>query len=160
MIQANELRIGNLLNWNADHLCGGISKVIRINEYGFEIESNKKCHPIEREMHEVEPIPLTPELLEACGFKHSHHRINPLETEERYSFRINETDYSACFVTDFYGGKESHDLRFRIGYDDIIYPARFKYLHDLQNAIYFFTGTELEVNLPTLNKRDIHPFMY
>jgi hypothetical protein len=159
MINKYELRLGNIVGykeavaWDPTH-----HVIIRLEETAVRLADYPyRGGWFDREFEELMPIELTPELLEAFGFEHSHHRINPLETEERYTVRIHETDYHTCFVTDTYGGELHNSLRFRIGWDDVMYPAQFKYLHHLQNTIYYFTGTELEVNLPTLHARDIHP---
>jgi hypothetical protein len=143
MINTAELRLGNCVKLED----GRFVNVGMIDINGVIKVQNTSLVDEFASIPNADPIPLTPELLEACGFEHSHHQINDMETEERYAVRIDETNYSACFVTETYGGEPHHGLRFRIGWDDVMYPAQFKYLHDLQNAIYFFTGTELPVDL-------------
>lgn len=80
----------------------------------------------------VEPIPLTPEILKKTGFKQS--------SEFDDTFRLNEFDIyyriSYCeWTVDDRGDNEGTKPRF------------IKYVHQLQNLYYSLTGTELEINL-------------
>lgn len=60
MINANELRIGNMVNW-----CNPLdnkNEIVAINNRDFDLIIEKNMG------HLYSPIPLTPEVLERCGF--------------------------------------------------------------------------------------------
>lgn len=126
MIRAEELMIGNWItchflttNFNAQIL--EIRKDVVVvqdgeltNGYGYD---------------NISPIPLTPELLEKCGFKLS----------------INGTCYG--LITN--GGKCRLSLfsdgSMKLGTQDL--PHQILNLNTLQNVFYALTGNELQINL-------------
>jgi hypothetical protein len=86
----------------------------------------------------IEPIPLTPELLEKCGFVRSQDEDENSLTlvNGRKTFKWvegNDDDYFLIYQTD-------------CGLD---YNTAFEleHLHQLQNLYYALTGEELEINL-------------
>jgi hypothetical protein len=105
------------------------------------------------------PIPITPELLEACGFEKDGFNaynicISPWpETHlKQLSFAgdylyLREGDLSKNRIHDSLCVLWNNDLRGKM------------FVHQLQNLYHALTGLELEVTLPTLHKRDIIPFM-
>lgn len=50
MIDPKELRIGNLLHWEADHMCGGACIVIDISVFDYEIQNLSGCFPTDEEI--------------------------------------------------------------------------------------------------------------
>lgn len=127
MITANELRIGNWLQGTKPF------KITRIfNEdivgLGNEIDNQGDPYIVSGETPCLESIPLTPEILEQCGF-------------EKQS--IGGTSYfkhPKCGILE--GGIfEDGTMNFM----HIAAPC--KYLHQLQNLYFALTGKELEVNL-------------
>lgn len=115
MVKANELRIGNYVKTDTDTIVpirgGGINA----------IETNQLS---------VKPIPLTPEILEKCGFvKHGHAWNNG---------QGNSLHYCA----------EDHCLQIAV-FGPTFVPIAFDvyYLHQLQNLYYALTGEELNVQL-------------
>lgn len=135
MISINELRIGNLvsienvplgINTKEDK---GIYKIISIsniiNSNPCITAKNVGCGiTVGSSIKNLEPIPLTPELLEKCGFD----RLLFVYQKDRIDVIIDKN---------------------RIG----IYPNFLsgmliicKYLHQLQNMYYAITGEELEIN--------------
>jgi hypothetical protein len=118
-MKANELRIGN---WYQNHkgeyqqitprffssLAGGLS---------WEDQKAAGYSELSGYFH---PIPLSPEILEKCGFKDEY-------GNGRYYFDGFE----------YYNGK----LWFRTA------EIKIQYLHQLQNLYFALTGEELEVNL-------------
>ena len=68
-----------------------------------------------------EPIPLTPEILETCGFVF----------ESGIDYVIKETGF-AVYFDDGNCELANHD-----------YPVHIKHLHQLQNLFFALTGTEL-----------------
>ena len=82
----------------------------------------------EAEMQEIEPIALTPQILEKCGFR------NFIREEWIITYGNTHTDFE--FTGE--GLKLRHPSPSRVG---------IKYLHQLQNFFYAIAGQELEINL-------------
>lgn len=127
-MQSSELRVQNLVKRKSDGL---IYKVVEILEYTVTIvpingESYFKTK--DRVIFEdIEPIPLTPEILEKAGFKQA------ISNDKIWLLRIGDTN-----------------LMLRDGeawsYVGPI-PLKINYVHQLQNLIFALTGTELTINL-------------
>jgi hypothetical protein len=116
-MKANELRIGNY-----------------VNEYG-RIICIESGHDIDLMFEEFQPIPLTPEILEQCGF------VNKPSGIYKYSYEIEIDGFDSTFRTWWYG----EDICLEpMGYDTGYISI--KYLHQLQNLFYALTGEELTVN--------------
>ena len=132
MINANELRIGN---WVKDR--GG--KNLQIHRfYGFKIECDVKgmptkengipiyYHPFTEEFEYLQPIPLTPEILEKCGAI-VYEFDNGLGNQYRIKDRLfvirdgNIVDYGSSVII--------------------------KHLHQLQNLYFALTNSELIIDL-------------
>lgn len=121
MIQVNELRIGNWAKWGDTFY--RIEEVINGN-YDY-----------------LHPIPLTPDILEKCGFVAKENNwfckqyfTDCKEATEMMVIGINLKS-GRCYIADV----------------DEFSPAmiayRIQYLHQLQNLFFALTGEELEVNL-------------
>lgn len=146
MIKAAELRIGNLLHWNADHGGAGIVEVVELDKYsefGFTAEGDAR-HPHDNDNEEIEGIPLTPEILEACGFEfHS--------TFEQY--QIQRDLY--LIVGDRFGHIEKWKVLHEPFNEEWKYSAgdhrhvTIKYLHQLQNIYFALAGCELTIKTLT-----------
>lgn len=124
MIQPNELRIGNWVTIvSAEHWLG---QVTHISSDGFV--SNTKCQNIS--IKHCHPVPLTPEILDKCGFKRSANGVRVLFVG-KYGF----TMYSGgCYLQqDDYAGMMDID--------------QVEHLHQLQNLYFALTGDELKVTL-------------
>lgn len=107
MIKANELRIGNIIN----------------SEYGILSAHGSMISDIDNGSFIALPIPLTPEILEKCGF-------------EKSGF-----DW---FIHDFYLYHYPLSELFVYKYN---YAEReIQHLHQLQNLYFALTGTELEIS--------------
>ena len=133
MIKANELRIGNHV-LDIEGIPGIITSLHRSGYCGIESDGdNYKVWPL----YSVNPIPLTPEILEKCGFKkYSHEPGYSLGSDEKdeicdeYSFgKLTIMDWGNGFVL---SNSFSFDLRIEL-----------KYLHQLQNLYFALTGEEL-----------------
>lgn len=120
MIKANELRIGNLINYgykvaivNAIREDGGLNVKLENTLLGAEFECFK-------------PIPLTPEILENVGFinrdSYWHSKDFSMFLEGDYYFQYISTPTSNGFL-------------------------KVNYLHQLQNLYFALTNEELEINL-------------
>lgn len=111
MIKANELRIGNWVNFSGDPM------IIRLGEQ------------LDYYTDYYEPIPLTPEILEAAGFDG--------RKDVRYFKSIGDT-----VLTIYY-----EDQKFWIQDFDwfkLDLPSM-EYVHQLQNLYFALTGNELEI---------------
>ena len=115
-MKANELRVGNLVNYDqALHIIGGHS--ILMIEEGKDIELFK-------------PILLTEEWLVKFGFRTEY----PLSNERNY---YNNNKYVS--INYFNGG-------FRLNVNRLIYGGiKIRYIHQLQNLYFSLTGEELEL---------------
>jgi hypothetical protein len=128
MINANELRRGNYV-YSTTHKV--FTKVIRID--------------IDSEFQNIEPIPLTEEILLKCGFE----KINVFDCRvfdwvkdkiiltglDEYEYQTLNEPYSLAFNFGDISKKEEHG------------QIEIKYLHELQNLYFDLTKTELEINL-------------
>lgn len=141
MIKASELRINNLLALKVNYtmeLCA----VTGISGNSLSLKSIRDGQLFEDiSLNLPQPIPLTPELLEKCGFEKAEfdapgdnwyeiiivrHRLQLcLETKYNMAHIVEESGNSVLF-------------RHFIG---------FEYLHQLQNLYFALTGEELEVKL-------------
>ena len=90
--------------------------------YLIDIETG---HETKASMHEVEPIPLSPEILEKVGFVDNQARklfYHPLGISIHYGV----TEYTNLFACQI---------------------SHLKYLHHLQNLVHALTGKELVIEL-------------
>jgi hypothetical protein len=128
-VKASELRHGNLVYQD-----GAIEKVVGIVDNKITIQGTIRYTAKEEA---YEPIPLTPELLEKCGFENltlkltgdTNLEINP--DGDEYDVFIRQQDENNYLQQDFV----------------FLTKASFKYLHQLQNLYFALTGSELEINL-------------
>jgi hypothetical protein len=108
MIQANELRIGN---WY-------------VNQWGEYLQVDPDLLGADNLESYPNPIPVTPEILEKCGFEH-------IGSEWRF-----KADFTECF--------EVKDGKiFYTGGEGVCYGVGCQYLHELQNLVYSITKKEL-----------------
>lgn len=138
MVKVNELRIGNLLLWNTEHAGGGISKVISVTEIGYKIKSQTGCHPSLDEYKDIEPIPLTPEWLERCGFAENDRGYYVLVSGGFYLLKNDLKDETGAIDGFALVAAGSHGL---------VQKPIYKHLHQLQNLFFALTGEELNVKL-------------
>jgi len=124
MIKANELRIGN---WVISHS----------NNHQHQI-SALDINDIDLKYKTRHSIPLTPEILEKCGFiKNELERGNQ---KEGYYYGLDLSSEKYCDLGLIEGDKNGMCEVFLFPYDNFF---RFKYLHQLQNIYFALTGTEL-----------------
>ena len=126
-MKANELRIGNLVNYNE----GGIFKVIGIYEFGLDVEDNIEATYMEYE--NFHPISLTEERLLKFGFS----IINENSAGKEYGYVIDGV-YSSALTFIHWKTTKNAGKFFR---GDL----QLKYVHQLQNLYFALTGQELEV---------------
>jgi hypothetical protein len=120
MIQANELRIGNILEYFVNE--NGVDW-IKVKVNGWDI---LRCDDNPTSFNGVRrPVVLTPEILERAGFK----------TPDGYNSTVL---YKNGLMIDYHMGK--YKVR-----DHTLAPC--DYLHQLQNLFFALCGTELDINL-------------
>jgi hypothetical protein len=137
MIDMHEIRFDNVVLYkNEPHIIWGFGA----NEVMIkDINDNMRTNPVSNS--DIEGMPLTPELLEACGFEKAEY--NGME-QWLSSVIQREQPLTRSRLGIMYGPV--------IGfyYQTDIMQTKITYLHQLQNLYYALTGTELEVKLPTL----------
>ena len=132
MIKANELRIGNKVKDR-----GG--KVLTIDYWERKDMVAKRVviegievHPLTEYCEYLQPIPLTPEILEKCGL------IKDVE-----SAKYNYNDYTS---THLFIRIQSNRFLVRVN-NTLIYFNNPFHLHQLQNLYFALTGEELNITL-------------
>jgi|ERR1051325_3201089 hypothetical protein len=126
-MELTELRIGNWVKYQDKHL-----QVIEFSPYMICCAPHWGFDNFE----DIEGIPLTPEILEKCGFNYGNNKSGVLRLEIAY---LNE-DYPCTLQV---SGSGIQICRSGVG---SICPSIF-YLHQLQNLYFALTGKELEINL-------------
>jgi hypothetical protein len=120
MIKANEIRVGNWLEWN--------KKPFKVCAIFRNVTENELWAKDNNELH---PIPLTEEILLKCGF------IKTGITELYYP--TNTINISWV---------EEDPTVIEINCENIqCYIINCEYLHQLQNLYFALKGQELEINL-------------
>lgn len=129
MVNLNELRRGNFVR---DAVVN--SRIIKVSEITPDHilhEGDESEEPFADD--EIDGIPLTPEILEKCGFE------NPDILPD--SFFGKETDFELNI-------KDGKFMAFILmGSTEVSVDIEIKHLHQLQNLYFALTGTELEINL-------------
>ena len=128
MIAANELRIGNWV------MSDDVNMPYQVTAAGILVIANS---PENRS-----PIPLTPEILIACGFNG-----NVLLLGEK-----GVCSLGWHFISNTY--KKETTVNLAYDYDDCAYESHnseheteIKYLHQLENLYFVLTGKEIKINL-------------
>lgn len=139
MIQANELRIGNSLLYKENIVAVTVLSVntknfsigyIAFNEFGKtdgQIGGN-----IEGLGNKLERVPLTPELLEKCGFE---------ETDDSWYYLSKSEPLFQLHP------EQSEKYSYSHIWDGAFTGRVISALHELQNLYFALTGKELEIKL-------------
>jgi hypothetical protein len=122
MVQPNELRINNWIIVN-----DGEKPPYNYQLTGFDI------YKIDEGGSGIEPIPLTPELLEKCHWVRTITGIY-VRKADRFKFRIEFAHGDVWLYV------EQHDR-------DSSIEVELQYLHECQNLYFALTGKELEIKL-------------
>jgi hypothetical protein len=148
---AAELRIGNWVTYNPESVDEG-TEIIPLNVEEILSGGVRLSDGFDNTYYfdEILPIPLSPELLEAIGFK---------KNNKRGTYVIEFTNSNDCRIILFIGiEKENADKPFMFwGLQDVSFDSvvveKIIYLHQLQNLFYSLTGEELSIDL---NKINVH----
>lgn len=144
MIKANELRLGNYFHPNS--ISNGIRipstaiwyKVGAINNFGeIEVNDPHRKETLVFSTKEIDPIPLTPEILEKSGFKNQY---------EHYWIKDKElllTLDKFWWWTNYWTPDDEFGIEALVPYKEI------SYVHQLQNLYFSLTGQELSIKEPS-----------
>lgn len=121
MIKANELRIGNWINYKSVP-----TSVTMVGQYGIQSKTEDTLINAKFSTPDLKPIPLTPEILYQCGFE-----LFP------WGWVSNVANKRSLRITAF------HFLFEREGQTSL----KIESLHQLQNLFFALTGEDLEVSL-------------
>lgn len=123
MVTANELRIGNLINYK-----GSPIPVTMIGEYGIQSANDGRIINAKFSTVDLTGIPLTEELLLMSGFeKH---------TEQSFSIEI-DNGWKIIWETNGYIYLKYLENECEVSHKE------YKFLHEIQNLISALTNTEL-----------------
>ncbi len=125
MIQANEYRLGNLVNYTVNREPLHIGKITGL--YVTQEEERKIIIDYHYPGVFGEPIPLTPDILEKCGFD-----------KRGYKKLSNKLKLEWSFGNEFWIDREGETV---FTFENI------NSLHQLQNLYFALTGEELNVIL-------------
>jgi hypothetical protein len=139
MITEQELRLGNLVHDAVSKTYLKIESLSKDSIVASVIDRDK--YPL-ADGWQMEPIPLTAEILQTCGFVSVTHRYHDGSTSQGWK-RPNGP--SRFFVTEFMPGKFAF-WDFCGGLQSLIH-TELTYLHQLQNLHFAITFKELEINL-------------
>ena len=141
MIQPNELRIKNIIKnpryfkeWG-QHLYQTVECIC-----GKDISTNKD----DWDADYLEPVELTPDILEAAGFG--------VNKDNSFGY-INENEGILIELGDFYEDDGRSVFYYNLpDTDNSTCIAYCKYLHQLQNLYWCLCGEELQIDITKLNK--------
>lgn len=128
-MKATELRIGNYVYHKDNSL-----QITNVIDFCVNMEFGKYSGERNNEIDidEISPIPLTPELLEKCGFE-------KLELRNGFFFGIS-IGGGRVFLLKY------NPLRTDCFYEHY-YGTKVQYLHQLQNLCFALRGEELKITL-------------
>lgn len=133
MIKRNELAYGNWVLSMSQYV-----HITDIGTYGIYFDYDGSYNEELDESYErIQPIPITEELLLKIGFKKEKF-CDYMMNIGKYSIRINT--YSNTIGRDWTVHIDNGDC-------DTILSADIQYVHQLQNAVYFAIGKEIEIKL-------------
>lgn len=128
MIQPNELRIGNWVN------AGRVTAISEADNEVILFDGYTSWRSSVMQPDWLQPIPLTPEILEKCGFSKT---VTSREGQYlQYGLRIASFD----FMFEFYADGEPQFYLDMVGIDIL-------YLHQLQNLAFSISNQELTITL-------------
>jgi len=140
MIKANELRIGNLVEYGGEYC-----KVVSLFDDGIFSFDDENNDTYSSETTTPNPIPITPQILWKANFivdcvsTHDYKRFDL--TTIQTSYLIGDFDEKYFEISSTQNDRDG----------EIVYNhnkrANLKYLHQLQNLYFALTGEELKIEL-------------
>jgi hypothetical protein len=154
-ITANEFRLGNWIRFVNSN---GAEMNLQINVYllGYMTEASpdymQHGYGIKYEVGSISGIPLTPEILEKCGFTKQPYYLDPIISCYNLSLENvmkakDKFEMIGHVVNDPVEGYEQGHCSVRFSVNGIWASDELMYLHQVQNLYFALTGTELAVNL-------------
>lgn len=151
MIKSNELRLGNLVNRR-----GETGVVVSLDIEDVCVRFGGEYGDFERWYFEsIDPIPLTPDILEKCGFEKYVRAADYIEADENHPLDFADledwTIYEIEKLQFFVGVRGSMFSVVQEGacYDESTgihkIGVYIKHLHQLQNLFFALTGEELTI---------------
>lgn len=131
MIQAQDLRIGNWVNYYNDNV---YFKVVSVGHSGLDVENSHEKTWIERD--QFQPIPITPEILEKAGFIGKYKSCGYHYTKDIVNLSSQDED-------DYGNSIENYQLHFYHNHQG----APIYFVHQLQNLYHSLIGEELKLEL-------------
>lgn len=128
-VDIKQLRVGSHVLLTCEN------KRVRIDgitnrKIGYHRRADRTDHLAYARMNEIEPMPITPELLVELGFEKVEEFVN--------AYRFIKADIDVQFV--IYGER----IAVKVKQNDNHYPAILvRYLHEIENFIYLTLGKEL-----------------
>jgi hypothetical protein len=139
-MKPTELRIGNLVMYN-----GKVVKVEQITKHkiGYHTKPNETRMNYAR-LCEIEPIPITEELLLKIGFKKDRNGyFNYEEYDDELSIRFSENYTFIEYANLCFNPEDVTETNYG---SSLEFPNTL-HLHTLQNIWYLLTGKELEIKV-------------
>ncbi len=127
MVQYNEIRLGNYIEKYGKWL-----RVVAITDYPAKktisaFSESTDCY--ELQSSDFNPIPLSPDILQRCGFEHQYENKWANGEVELEKYNLSESYY-------LLNGEERTN-----------WSLRYEYLHQLQNLYYSLVNQELKIQL-------------
>lgn len=117
-MKAEELRINNWIYYKGEPI-----KVTMVGQYGIQSKSDVQIINTKFSTPDLQPIPLTPEILEKCEF---------------VEVKLKTFTYWRCYHFELSFHRKMYYLK-----GTKFYMHGIKYLHQLQNLYYALTESEL-----------------
>lgn len=128
---ANELRIGNWVNYKGEPI-----PVTMVGQYGIQSKTEEALINAKFSTPDISPIPLTPEILVACGCSGNYPYNLKINDRWNIEFRLSSQPYDRCFLYSLDGFGE-------MSVPWLVLP-HIQFLHQLQNLYYCLTNQELK----------------
>lgn len=125
-MESKELMIGNWVQYH-----GGYREILSVNIYGIVCIDNGTDDYMQTTNQDIEPIPITPEILEMAGFE-----------KDESGDVFCSLDFDVCLAFN-----EHQQCTILQDGEPVLIMLHIKYLHQLQNLYYALTGTHLKIEL-------------
>jgi hypothetical protein len=146
-MKANELRIGNWIKYTTDkELTRRYHNTLAQVDIDILMDVE---HFIKSKW--FAPLPLTPEILEKCGFiktSYSNHKSNPYISQEIRDLDFFDHRFNNMVLSGVGRPIEFYEVEYcPLDIEERTYIAKLNHLHQLQNLYYALTNQELEIKL-------------